>query len=447
MTRIGSPLRRRVALGVAAMGYGKLVAAAAQLALVPALALGWGVIVYGQWLLIASVTIFLAGSDFGFGTAAGTRMIAEVSNGAREDAVVTFQSGWAVTLLGSAAFCLAAVAACLLLPDGVFAMAGGMPAEEARWVLAILSVHAIVSLQGGIFMAAARSVGRFAVSTSADATIQLLEGAALAAAALLGASPLPAAIAFLSFRVAGLAVHVALAMRLAPWLPIGLGRASRSRVGELASPSLAAMFLPLGQAGFLQGTALAVGATAGAAAVPIYTSLRTLSRSCMQLLMVLNLALMPEFTAAYAQQLGPRVRRMLALTAGASLASGIVFALLMAYFGHAFVLWWTGGTIDPPKAMVLLTAAAILASVLWNPLSNLLLAVNRHMSYTYVYLGCAAGAVALTIVLVPRMGITGAAVATLLLEVVMLLVVAVSVLHIFVIPPSAASPRESTSVI
>lgn len=435
MIRIGSPLRRRVAFGVAAMGYGKLVSAAAQLAMVPALALSWGVAVYGQWLLIASVTTFLAGSDFGFGTAAGTRMIAEVSNGERDDAVITFQSGWAVNLLGSAAVCLAAIAACLLLPDGVFTVADGMQAAEARGVLAVLSVHAIISLQGSIFMAAARSVGRFAVSTTADSTIQLLEGAALATAALLGASPLPAALAFLFFRVAGLAVNVALARRLVPWLPIGLRRASRSRIQELTSPSLAAMFLPLGQAGFLQGTALAVGATAGAAAVPIYTSLRTLSRSCMQLLMVLNLALMPEFTAAYAQRLGPRIKRMLALTAGLSLASGVFSALLMALYGHGFVLWWTGGTVDPPQPMVLLAAAAILAGAIWNPLSNLLLAVNRHMSYTYIYLACAMGAVALTFSLVPRMGITGAAVATLVLEVIMLIAVMTSVVRIFVIAP------------
>lgn len=70
---------RRVFLGVLSVGYSKIVVAFMQLAMVPVLATTWGLDTYGQWLMLTTVPIFLGASDFGFGTAAGNRLTAEVA--------------------------------------------------------------------------------------------------------------------------------------------------------------------------------------------------------------------------------------------------------------------------------------------------------------------------------------------------------------------------------
>jgi Na+-driven multidrug efflux pump len=69
--------------------------------------------------------------------------------------------------------------------------------------------------------------------------------------------------------------------------------------------------------------------------------------------------------------------------------------------------------------MICLTAAALLAAAIWNPLAYLLLAVNRHEGFTYVLLVCALLALTLTYVLVRHLGVTGAAAANLLFDLAM----------------------------
>ncbi len=409
------------------MTYGKLVAAAIQLAMVPVLAAHWGVALYGQWLLLSTLPIFLAASDFGFGTAAGTRIIAEVSRGDTDEAALTFASGWAMILACWGVIGILALLVCLFGPDVVFRSSGGLDVVESRRVLAVLCVYGIVSLQSSMFMAVSRSAGRFAASTSLDATVQLVEAAAVLVVVLSGRGPMAAAITYLVARCLGVAAHVAFAQTVAPWLRLNIAHAGIARIRALTRPAFAAMLLPLAQAGFLQGTALAVGVAAGPRAVPLYTSLRTLSRTGLQLLMIVNLAVMPEFTSAHARHLTARVGRIVAATGAMSLIFGLPFGLVVGFAGRWIVHHWTHGVIDPPQLMVTLTAIAIVASALWNPLSNLLLAINRHESYTYVYLLTAAVVIGLTFGLVKVMGVSGAAAANLLLDIVMVIAVVLSI--------------------
>lgn len=180
------------------------------------------------------------------------------------------------------------------------------------------------------------------------------------------------------------------------------------------------MMLPLGQAMHLQGTALAVGAAAGAAAVPIYTSLRTLSRTGLQLLMTLALPILPEFTAEHARENSHWVKRITGGIATFNAIAGILAAVGMLVLGEWFLALWTRGTIQPPFAMLALTAVAMAASMTWNPLSNLLVAVNRHEMFTYTFVAVAAAATGLTYLFVLEWGIVGSAAASLLLDAAML---------------------------
>ena len=417
--------RRRLLLGVMSMGYGKLVSAIVQLAMVPALAAGWGLQLYGQWLLLSAIPVFLGASDFGFGTAAGNRLIGEVANDDPDAARVTLQSALVVVLGGSLVVLALAMLIIFGIPGHVLEATGGMAASEARQVLAVLCLFGLIALQSSLFAAAVRAAGHFARSTTLDATIQLVEGMAVIAAVWLGYGPMVAACVYLAVRTCGVAGHVAQARHYAPWLQIGFRQASRARIRELLRPALAAMMLPLSQAGYVQGSALAVGAAAGAGAVPIFTSLRTLSRVGLQLLMALNLPILPEFTAEHAKRNTAWIARATGGIVTLNLFVGLIFAAGLWAFGLPLLALWTSAAIQPPQAMITLTAFALIASTLWNPLSNLLLAVNRHEGFTYIFIVSAAVATGLTYGLVGRIGITGAAVAGLALDLTMAITVLV----------------------
>jgi O-antigen/teichoic acid export membrane protein len=413
-------MRRRLAFGIASMAYGKSVTALIQLAMVPVLATTWGVELFGQWLLLSTIPAFLVASDFGFGTAAGNRLIGEVADSRQDEALATFQSALLMIAGCAAIVALVGLVIAALIPDSILALPGALDGGAVRKIVIVLTAYGLVGMLGILFIAAMRSQGAFARSTTFEATVQLAEGLAVIGVALAGKGPLQAALALLAVRSCGLIGHVGLALHHAPWLKLGFGTASRARTRELFRPAIAAMMLPLASAGYLQGTALAVGAAAGVAAVPIYTSLRTLSRVILQLLMTVNLPILPEFTAAFAKGNREWVLRAAGGIGSFNALAGIVGALGFGLLGEWLFVIWTNGTIAPPLVMIWLTAAAIAAATTWNPLSNLLLAVNRHERFTFWFVAAATVGIGLTYVAVLRFGVTGAALANLALDLFML---------------------------
>jgi O-antigen/teichoic acid export membrane protein len=217
-----------------------------------------------------------------------------------------------------------------------------------------------------------------------------------------------------------------IARRGCPWLRLGFGEARRETVRELLSPALAVMVIPLAQSAYLQGTAVVVGVAGSPSMVPIYTALRTLSRVGVQLISSLSIPIMPEYAAAKARGEEAKASRLAAALTLAVVTVGLLAALVLTFGGETILHLWTRGAIRAPQAMIDFFAAAIFLHIIWAPLSDLLLAINRHHTYSYAYLGLAVASGALTYLLVRAMGVTGAAVGNLALEVAMMATVLAS---------------------
>jgi O-antigen/teichoic acid export membrane protein len=414
---------RRVAAGIGMTAFDKLVVAGTQLALVPILATRWGLPLYGQWLLLATLPQFLSMSDFGFATAAGTRMTMAAARGDRDEAVRVFQSAWRAILVSSAAMICLALAAAWLVPDRAFGVSPAAPVAELRPTLAVLALYGVAAVQGSIFFAGFRAAQLFPVGAFWNAMVLLIENLALVATVLLGGGVVAAASAWLVGRLVGLAGQNLLLRRHVPWLRIGLARGSWSEARSLLAPAGAVMLLPIAQALVLQGTALVVGAAAGRAAVPVFAAARTLSRVGMQLCWIVSTPLMPEFSAASARQ---DRARMAAILLATLLVSGLLvvpYALGFMVLGGEAIALWTHGAIAAPRALVAGMGATILFGGVWYPLSNLLLACNRHARYTTWYVGLALASLPAGYLLVRLLGVSGAGLAMALLDLAMLLVV------------------------
>lgn len=416
-------MRKRLLIDMAGLGYLTVAIAIVQLALVPFYAKAWGLALYGHWLLLAAIPLFLSVTDLGFGTAAGNRLIHEDGAGQSDQALITFQSALTTSLGLGALTWLAVALVSRLLPDSVFNSSGGMPADEARLVLLLLVSQAIVSMQWQLFESVARAANRFALSATFYGTVMLAEASAVIAVLSHGGTPVAVATTLLSVRAIGVIAHMLAIRRLTPWLRLGTRHIQRERIRELVRPSLAAMASPVAQAVFLQGTAMAVAAASSAAVVPLYTALRTLIRSALQVSTILSRPVMATFTVARAQDNRQRMGRIAGALATIHLILAAIAVPAFALLGEPVMALWTHGRIAPPIDMIRVAAVALGFSLVWTPLAFLLVAINRQERYSIAYFGGALGAVALTYVLVGWMGVTGAAVAGLLLDAMMAIIV------------------------
>lgn len=433
---------RRVAAGIGMTVFDKLVIAGTQLLLVPVLASHWGLERYGQWLILASLPQFLSISDFGFATAAGTRMTMAAARGDREDASRIFQSAWRAILVTSAAMIALVLLAAWCLPDAVFGGSPASPTANLRLTLAVLGLYGVLAVQGGIFFAGFRAAQLFAVGAFWNALVLLVENAALVATVLLGGGLVEAACAWLAGRFVGLVGQNLLLRRQVPWLSIGLVQGSWTEARALLAPAGSVMLMPIAQAVVLQGTALVVGAAAGQSAVPVFAAARTLARVGMQLCWIVSTPLMPEFSAAVAR--GDRRSMAMMVLAVLLFSAAIVlpYALSFAVLGGPAIALWTHGTIVTPSRLVLAMGLTIAAGGLWYPLSNLMLARDRQGHYTGWYLALALMSLPVTYGLVSALGVSGGGLSFALLDAIMLIVVMRLVRRHLVTPDELAQAAQ-----
>ncbi|MGX1166173.1 O-antigen/teichoic acid export membrane protein [Bradyrhizobium sp. USDA 372] len=429
---------RRIVRGTSANAFTQVVIILVQLLLVPTMAASWGIDQYGRWLLLFTIPSYLALSDLGFATAATTKMTMDVAEGRLDDALRTFQSTIVVVLGISLAVGIAGAVAILVPPNAYFSKDASQALEVKGTLLALL-IYGLICLQGSLLQAGFRCSGHYAVGTLLQACLQLMEGAVALLIVKLGGSILGVASGYLVTRSILLGGQLLILARLVRWLSFGIKHCSLADIRQLLHPALAVMALPAAQSLFLQGSAIVLGMTASPAAVATFTTVRTLTRAGVQFTTLVNHALMPEAAAAAALNQTQKLKKLLYLTLVSSLVVTLPGSAILLLFGQQLVELWTAHTINPTYALVATMTTVMLVNGMWHPLSNLLLAVNRQATYSYVFLGAVAASLGIGFFLSRALGEAGMAMSILLLDLFMLQHVARHAWKAFIV---IAPPKE-----
>ncbi len=223
----------------------------------------------------------------------------------------------------------------------------------------------------------------------------------------------------MSGRMVGyLAMRQVLRKKVA-WLSIGYRRAQRETIKSLWRPSVAFMGFPLGNFFNLQGSILIVGAVAGPSAVAIYSSLRTLSRLIVQFVNAINLSVRPEISRAFGQENTELLRKIHCRTLQSSIWIAALMVLFLALFGDLIVDLWTVGKIQVNNPLFIGLLLVALVNALWWGSLSILYATNRHQNLAIMYVVTNILFIGLAYPLIVSVGISGAAIALLAIEIVL----------------------------
>ena len=397
-------LLRRLRNGLGANVYNQGVTIVVQLVGVPILLHAWGTQLYGEWLILFAIPAYLSMTDLGFSQSAGNDMTARVARGDRPGALAVFQS------LGVLVYLIAAVG--LLLSAGLlwqlplrrwfsFSEMGG---EQARWVLWLLAAEVFVRLPDGVNHAGFRASGDYALHVGLNSTTRLVQFTGIWIAVLAGGGPVAAAATFFGVRALTTPGFAVLLVRRHHWLSFGLSHARKRELRRLFKPALANMAIPLAQALNIQGMVLVVGTVLGPLAVVVFSTLRTLTRLALQLVLAVSHAAEPELATAY----GAGNRALLQSLFLHALRAGLWLALVasagLALFGSLILDVWTHGKVamEPWLFAWLLTSAV--ASVLWYGALIVLKAANRHLRAAGVFVMVSAAALGVAALLLTWTG-------------------------------------------
>ncbi len=407
-----SGLRCRLIHGLCATALGPVVSAIVQLGSVPVLLHAWGAPKYGDWLLLSAIPSYLTLSDLGFGDASGSDMSMRMATN-DQGALETFQSSWVLVTLVSLLILFLISVSAWWMPWQQWLRLSGVSSPQAAAVIIVLSAYVVVAQQNGIAESGYRSDGHFATGTAGIMILRLVEAVAATTIAALGGSLLAVAFAYLVVRCVGTMCYVLLLRRLSPWVRYGIGHARLKAVRKMAAPAFGFMALPVGSALSLQGFILVIGAMLGPVAVVSFSTLRALSRLNFQLVVVVKNGVWPELSRAFGAGNISLARRLHRHACQASLALSIFGGLLLWLVGPFIYRLWIQHNVNFDVACFHVLLLVVVTNSLWDTSSVIPMSTNSHSYIAATYSGVSLLSLGLAWILVPRLGVVGAAMALL----------------------------------
>jgi len=118
----------------------------------------------------------------------------------------------------------------------------------------------------------------------------------------------------------------------------------------------------------------------------MFSSLRTICNSGLQLLKIVQHSFWPEVTSAFARQNIQLVQKMNVIICGLAFWLGLVILLGLLIFGNAVLTYWTLGEIQVSTWFLLVMCLGNFAAGIWSGGSTILMAINRHSRLGVYYL-------------------------------------------------------------
>lgn len=381
----GSDLRGRLLKGIGAQGFSQAAQILIRLAEVPLLLSFWGTQLYGEWLMLSAIPIYLSVGDGGFVAAACREITIRSGAGNRKGTMAVFQSTWILLIVVSLATSLLAFGFVQVAPLEDWLGFSSMTALEIRMTLLLLVAFVLAGFQGGLLNGGFWVAGRYSISMYFIAVMQVLEFGGLATAVSLGGGPVQAACGYLSGRLIGIGLMGLGQRRVTPWLKHGLSYASLTELRRLAIPAFASLAFPLGNALNIQGMRLVVGLVLGPSAVALFAPLRTLSRLAMQPATIINRLIEPELALAYGAKNNSLLQRLFVTSCRLALWGCLGACLLMGPGAYWIFPAWTGGRVTIQWATYLVLLGGVVINSIWYTALMVPYAINRHGPIAFYY--------------------------------------------------------------
>jgi O-antigen/teichoic acid export membrane protein len=408
-----SGLRQRLMRGLGASALGPIVTAIIQLGSVPILLHVWGVARYGDWLLLSAIPSYLTLTDLGFGDASGSEMSMSVAANDRNRALETFQSSWA--LVSAVSFMILFLASLVAwnIPWQKWLHLSTISSPQAAAVIVALAAYVVVAQQNGIAESGFRAGGNFATGTFWLMILRLSEVTGATIIALRGGTLLAVACTYLIIRVIGTIAYIILLRRLSPWIRYGIRQARLGTIQRLAAPAFGFMAFPIAYAINLQGFTLLIGAMLGPVAVVSFATLRSLSRVSFQIIGVIKVAIWPELSRAFGEGKVSLARQLHRHACQASLGLSVGGGVLLALVGPYIYETWIRHRVPFNAPCFYILLAVVVTNSLWDTSSVIPMSVNGHCRIAVLYIGAGLLSLILARIMVPHLGIVGAAAALL----------------------------------
>jgi len=415
---------RRIAWSTAIGVAGRLVGVAVTLVTIPLLLSHLGRERFGLWLTLTSIIAMLGPLDLGIGNGLTTLISTAHGQDDRGEIKVLVSTGIALSAGIAALLCLLIVIAYPIVPWAALANVGSSTAvAEAGPAAAVLAGCFALAIPLGLVSRIHQGFQEGYIA-SAWALVGNILALGLLVVALMSGAGLPVLVLAIGGGplVAATLNGGILFVRQRPWLRPTLARVKRQRARILLGTGTLFVVLQLSLVVGYQSDNLVIAQILGGQVVPEYAVPMKLFMIAPTLLSFALAPLWPAYGEALARHDGSWVARTLRRSILLAFAINVPVAVLLLVLGPAILSWWVGDSISPSLILLLWLAAWAILNGLNGPLSMLLVGSNaiRFAAATSVFMAVAN--IAISIVLVGRLGVVGAIIGSVTAQVLFILI-------------------------
>lgn len=407
---------RRLKLNLGAHSFGYLINILNQLALLPVYLHYWPKAVYGEWLVLTALPVYVEMADFGLATITTNRMCMATARGDEESARRTFQTTWSFQVVVLAlAFILLNLAIWAGNPSEWLSI-HQIPSSETRVALFLLIIRSIIPVQLRLNTAIYSSHFQAARGTFLQNMTRVVELILIIVMIVTGHGVVGVALAMLAAYVGGLLWMHMDSHRVCPDYTVGWTHFSKSELRECLRDGLAFQLMPTSGMFLMQGMTIVVNYVLGPAAVVIYNVTRVVCRVSLVGIQMTGWAIRPELALLYGRGDWRQMKSIFLLLMRVTFWVSILACILVCVFGRWGIALLTHGKMDVSGWFLWLFALTMVTSAFWSGASVLLISANLHRRFALIMFTVTVLLLPLSSVLMLYWGLLGAAIALLLVD-------------------------------
>lgn len=398
----------RIAGSSAAGLLGQVINIAYKLILPPLFLHAWGIGIYGDWLLISSLTAYISLIDIGGGQYIANRLNQLYSSSNFSAFKLCAQTSLTIFCAIPAALFLIFLLAVLLSPETIWQAFRNIESPEIRLVAVVLGLQISMTIPQLLIFGIYRAIGQMArgiMMANGILTFQLL---GLSGALLLRLGPIEVAILqFLPIPLFAVAALLDLQMRIPQVSLVSHWQFSKSDARSMLKPSGYFFLIQLSQIFGVHGTLIIAGITLGNLALVAFATVRTLANLLKSVLGVLINAAWPEITRLDSQQESTKLSLLFHTILSANLFVAIAIGVAMSMFGELVYTVWLQGKIDYNSQLMSLIVILLIQQTASSSFASLLMATNNHRNLAILSLASAIASVCLAYLGAVHFGLEG----------------------------------------
>lgn len=405
-------IRHRLLTGALSNFVGKLTSVGVWFVLTPFVLAQLGPSGYALWVLVAAIASYGLLLDFGIGGAVVKYVAEHVARGEREVASALVASAlW--LYLGLA---LAAVALSVVLAPAFAVLLGVAPDERSTvvWLVMLTGVNVAINLAFTPPISVLRGLQRYDLYNSVSVANILLEAAAFVAVLLAGWGVLGMVAVTIPVNIVTGVATICLLRRVAPDLPFGWRGANRAAVRRIASFSSSLFAIQV--AGRLQSRTdeFVIAAFRTVSGVTPYALARRLGELTSVAVLQFLKVIMPLASELDASADGRTLRTLYIVASRVTLGMAVPVAVVLVVLGGPILALWVGPAYaEHARLVAVLAIASLIATSQW-PAAEILQGMARHRIVASISLAAGVANIALSVLLLPALGLLGVALGTLI---------------------------------